>query len=205
MTEPSSTPAHWDERYATIGVDRVSWFQERPEMSLRLIGALGLAPADPIVDIGGGASTLVDALIAEGHGDVTVVDLSTTALDAARARVASDAVTWIAADIRDWQPDRSYALWHDRAAFHFLTDADDQRHYWATVRAHVPVGGWVVIGAFAEDGPQACSGLPVHRWSHQALIAAMGAGFTATAREREVHVTPSGAEQSFTWVVAQRT
>lgn len=205
MTEPSSTPDHWDDRYATIGTDQVSWFQERPAMSLQLLRALDLPPAAPIVDIGGGASTLVDFLVDAGHTDITVVDLSAAALAAARSRVASDAVTWIEADIRTWQPSRAFTVWHDRAAFHFLTDAVEQQHYWSTVHAHVPIGGWVIVGTFAQDGPQACSGLPVQRWGHDALIAAMGSGFTVTARERELHVTPSGGEQPFTWVVAQRT
>jgi hypothetical protein len=205
MATPASTPAHWDERYRTVGVDQVSWHQVRPEPSLRLITSLNVEPDAPIIDIGGGASTLVDFLVADGRTDITVVDLSATALTEARARVSSETVTWIEADIRTWRPARAYRIWHDRAAYHFLTEPVDQQHYWSAVREHVPVGGWVVIGTFAEDGPESCSGLPVQRYSLETLTAAMGAGFTVSAHERDVHITPSGAEQPFTWVVATRT
>ncbi|MCF8542754.1 MAG: hypothetical protein K9G24_06700, partial [Candidatus Nanopelagicales bacterium] len=108
-------------------------------------------------------------------------------------------------DVRDWQPDRTFHVWHDRAAYHFLTDVQDQQRYWTLVRESLPVGGHVVVATFADDGPGMCSGLPVQRYSEQDLAAAMGESFTPVATQREEHVTPSGGTQSFVWVVARRT
>lgn len=114
-------------------------------------------------------------------------------------------MTWVRSDVRDWQPSRSYDLWHDRAAYHFLIEPGDQEQYWHNVRAHVEPGGYVIVATFAEDGPQMCSGLPVRRYGHDELRAAMGSGFTVVASERESHVTPNGGEQLFIWLVATRT
>jgi 2-polyprenyl-3-methyl-5-hydroxy-6-metoxy-1,4-benzoquinol methylase len=203
MTIEPGSPEYWDGRYATIGAANVSWYQEHPAPSMRLIDTLGLDPRAPIVDVGGGASTLVDALVRDGFGDVTVVDISQRALDDAAARVPDAAVTWVRADVRTWQPSRRYALWHDRAAYHFLTQPQDQQGYWRRVREHLQPGGHVIIATFAEDGPEMCSGLPVQRHSHDDLLVAMGPGFTAVARERETHVTPAAGEQRFIWLVAR--
>ena len=196
---------YWDDRYRTIGHPNVSWFQSRPEESLRLIGRVGPPKGARIVDIGGGASALVDCLLDDGFTDITVVDLSRAALDEASARIPGNAVNWVQADIREWQPQHDFDLWHDRAAYHFLTDPGDQQHYWRMVRDHLVPGGHVVIATFAEDGPLQCSGLDVARYSPEQLIAAMGEGFTPIATEREIHRTPSGGEQPFTWVLARRS
>lgn len=196
---------YWDDRYRTIGHASVSWFQQRPETSLRLIESLGLPTSARIVDVGGGASSLVDCLIADGFTDITVVDLSRAALDEASARIPGNHVTWIQSDVREWQPMFDFDLWHDRAAYHFLTEPGDQRDYWQKVRDHLVPGGHLVIATFAQDGPLQCSGLDVARYSAEQLIAAMGEGFTPVATEREIHRTPSGGEQPFTWVVARRT
>lgn len=205
MTAGPGTTEYWDHRYDTIGATNVSWYQAHPTPSMRLIAALDLARQAPIVDVGGGASTLVDALILEGFSDITVVDISQRALEVAAARVPDSGVTWVRSDVRDWQPSRSYALWHDRAAYHFLVEPEDQEHYWWKVREHLVPGGHVIIATFAEDGPHMCSGLPVQRNSHEELRAAMGSGFTVAATERETHVTPTGTEQRFIWLVATRT
>jgi hypothetical protein len=198
------TAEYWNDRYATIGGTAVSWFQESPEISLRLIGDV---PADAaIVDVGGGASGLAGALQRAGHTNITVVDLSLKAITQGLGRTDDpDAITTIVADVRTWQPSTQFQVWHDRAAYHFLTDRADQQNYWNKVRACVPVGGTVVISTFAEDGPEMCSGLPVTRYSPEELTAAMGAGFAVTHTEREIHVTPTGAEQRFIWLVAQRS
>lgn len=197
------TAEYWDGRYADIGDTNVSWFQPTPENSLMLIGLVS-EPTAGVVDIGGGASRLVDHLLERGYHDVTVVDLSQQALNTARDRVGQAPVHWVVSDIRDWQPDRTFDMWHDRAAYHFLTDPKDQQRYWRQVRESVPVGGHVVIATFAEDGPEMCSGLPVHRYSADGLAAAMGEGFAVLETLREEHATPSGGSQSFVWVLAQR-
>ena len=198
------TAEYWDGRYSDIGDTEVSWFQATPETSLMLIERVG-DPRHGVVDVGGGASRLVDHLLERGYHDLTVVDVSQQALSVARERVGNAPVHWVVSDVREWQPDRTFDLWHDRAAYHFLVDPDEQRHYWDLVRASVPAGGHVVISTFAEDGPQMCSGLPVHRYSGAGLAAAMGEGFVVRETVREEHVTPSGGTQSFVWLLAQRT
>jgi SAM-dependent methyltransferase len=202
-----STAAHWDAAYARRGPEGVSWFQPTAERSLRLIGSLSLAPEAPIIDAGGGASALVDALLASGARDVSVIDLSAAALAHARARLGADAerVAWIHADVRSWAPPRTHALWHDRAVFHFMATADDRDAYLRTVRAAVAPGGNVVVATFAADGPTQCSGLPVARYDAAGLAAAFGEGFRAIRSEREVHRTPSGSAQAFTWVLFERS
>lgn len=206
MTVDAGTAEYWDHRYDSIGATKVSWYQAHPTPSVGLIAGLGLDKKAPIVDVGGGASTLVDSLIRDGFSDITVVDISQRALEEAASRVPdSGGVTWVRSDVRDWRPSRSYALWHDRAAYHFLIEPGDQEQYWHNVREHVEPGGHVIVATFAEDGPQMCSGLPVCRYGHDELRAAMGSGFTVVASERESHVTPNGGEQLFIWLVATRT
>jgi 2-polyprenyl-3-methyl-5-hydroxy-6-metoxy-1,4-benzoquinol methylase len=197
--------AYWDARYRTIGSTHVSWYQESPSMSAAVMATLALPLSARIVDVGGGASTLVDTLISAGFTDITVVDLSTEALATAKERLGAAPVTWVCSDIRNWQPQGDVDVWHDRAAFHFLTDPIDQQRYWDMVRTHVHPGGYVIVGTFAADGPETCSGLPVHRYSPAELFERMGPGFVQRQSMREVHHTPSGGEQPFTWVVAQRS
>jgi 2-polyprenyl-3-methyl-5-hydroxy-6-metoxy-1,4-benzoquinol methylase len=197
--------AYWDDRYATIGSTQVSWYQESPGVSAAAIAELALPESARIVDVGGGASSLIDTLFADGFTDITVVDLSAQALATAQQRLGSTPVTWVCSDIRSWEPPSNIDLWHDRAAFHFLIDPDDQQRYWDTVRAHLSPGGYVIVGTFAADGPEKCSGLPVQRYTPEELLARMGPGFIHRQLQREVHHTPSGGEQPFTWVVAQRS
>lgn len=194
---------HWDNRYATIGDANVSWFQSEPTTSLELIGGIA-RPGASVVDVGGGASRLVDHLLQDGFRDITVVDLSAQALHAARERVGDAPVTWTVSDVREWQPVRTFNVWHDRAAYHFLTDPDDQQAYWDLARDSVDTGGHVIIATFADDGPETCSGLPVVRYSQRQLEAAMGEGFATLRSEREAHMTPTGGTQSFIWLLAER-
>ena len=206
MAETDPVPGsagYWDGRYATIGDTQVSWFQDEPAVSLELIGGVADHAAS-VVDVGGGASRLVDHLLAAGFRDLTVVDLSQQALAAARARVGEAPVAWVVTDVREWEPDRTFDVWHDRAAYHFLTDPADQRRYWDLVRASVPPGGHVIVATFAEDGPQVCSGLPVARYGADDLARAMGPGFRVVGSRLEEHVTPTGATQSFVWLVTER-
>src|SRR5215510_13227604 len=157
--------AHWDNVYRTKREDEVSWFQASPSVSLDLIHAAGIGRDAGIIDIGGGASRLVDALLDEGFTDVTVLDLSEESMAKAKARLGAraDSVTWIVADVTRWQPMRAYDLWHDRAAFHFLTAPEDRAAYAERMSRAVRLSGQVIIGTFAPDGPERCSGLPVTR------------------------------------------
>lgn len=197
------TKQHWDEVYARKAEDAVSWFQPRPEASLALIAATGLERHEPIVDVGGGASRLVDHLLAEGHTDVTVLDVAAAALAKSRARLgkAADGVHWIVADITRWQPERRYRLWHDRAVFHFLTDPADRAAYRRALEAGLAPGGQAVIASFALDGPERCSGLPVQRYSPATLAAELGPAFNLLEQLQEEHATPAGKPQRFQYSV----
>lgn len=190
---------HWDTVYTTKAHTDVSWYQESPALSLDFIRQSGLPKAAPLVDIGGGASRLVDALLAEGYGDVTVLDIASPALDVSKARLGEQAslVHWIAADITQWPPPRRYALWHDRAVFHFLTDATDRDAYRHTLLAGTNRGSHIIIASFAPDGPERCSGLPVMRYAPETLQAELGADFVLQAARQEEHRTPGGNLQRF--------
>ncbi|WP_274628025.1 class I SAM-dependent methyltransferase [Arvimicrobium flavum] len=190
---------HWDDVYARKDEAEVSWFEEVPELSLELIAATGARPDGRIVDIGGGASRLVDCLLDHGFTDLTVLDLSPKALAQARSRLGgrADRVTWIAADVTSWTPPMQYEVWHDRAAFHFLTDADDRCRYVKTLEAALSPGGHAIIATFALDGPEKCSGLPVARYDPEGLAEALGPGFRLVEARRHVHETPWGSTQSF--------
>lgn len=195
----SGRAAHWQTVYESKSESEVSWFQESPSPSLELIALAGAKPTSPVVDIGGGASRLIDALLAAGYADLTVLDLSDAALAVSRARIgaAGDRVDWIVADVTKWQPARNYDIWHDRAAFHFLNASDEQAAYVACVRRAVRIGGHVIIGTFAIDGPEKCSGLPVTRHTADSITALLGAGFTLTDHRRRKHATPWQSVQNF--------
>jgi trans-aconitate methyltransferase len=197
---------HWEAVYAAKHEDQVSWFQETPAISLELIERAGAVQSCGIIDIGGGASRLADCLVARGYRDVTVLDLSAAALAAARARMGDRAgqVTWIAADVTDWQPARSYDVWHDRAAFHFLTLANDRAAYVARLRRALRPGGHAIIGTFAPDGPERCSGLVVSRYDAGSLAATLGHGFELVDTIRHEHITPWGAAQKFQFSTFRR-
>ena len=190
---------HWQTVFRTKGERDVSWFQERPDVSMELIRATGAGHAASIIDIGGGASRLVDALINEGSEHVTVLDISEAALATARARLGGRAsgVQWIVADVTKWQPTQAWDVWHDRAAFHFLTGAQDQAAYAGRVRQAVRPGGNVIIGTFAPDGPERCSGLPVVRHDAASIGAVLGPAFTLVESRRHDHRTPGNAIQRF--------
>jgi 2-polyprenyl-3-methyl-5-hydroxy-6-metoxy-1,4-benzoquinol methylase len=195
----SDRQAHWENVYSTKGENEVSWFQESPAISLDLIKAAAATRDSAIVDIGGGASRLVDSLLADGFRVLTVLDLSPAALNTARARVgrSGDAVEWIATDVTTWTPSRRYDIWHDRAAFHFLTDAGDLTAYVERLRAALRPGGQAIIGTFALDGREKCSGLPVQRYDAASLQRTLGPDFTLAEVRTETHTTPWGSTQSF--------
>jgi len=198
MNEPVRQ-AHWENVYATKGEGDVSWFQERPDVSLDLIRATGVGADATIVDIGGGASRLVDALFDAGFTSLSVLDLSEKALATSKARLGArgSRVKWIVADVTTWQPAESYDVWHDRAAFHFLTEAKDRDAYAECVLKAVRPAGHVIIATFAPDGPERCSGLPVMRHDAASIGAMLGSSFELVESRRHDHTTPSGAVQRF--------
>jgi SAM-dependent methyltransferase len=198
--------SHWQNVYLSKGEQEVSWTQPDPEPSLGLISKYAPSRAAAIVDIGGGASRLVDALAARGYEELAVLDLSEAALAAARERLGARAaqVQWIAADATKWRPAKPFDLWHDRAAFHFLVDAGDREAYLDRLRSGVKVGGHAIIATFALDGPEKCSGLPVQRYDPAALSQTTGDAFELIADQPHRHVTPWGAVQSFQFSVLRR-
>ena len=190
---------HWQHVYQSKGEHDVSWFQDTPAPSLDMMAAIGVTPAASVIDIGGGASRLVDHLIERGLRNVTVLDLSDAALAAAKARLGERAsrAEWIVADVTQWEPMMAYDIWHDRAALHFLTDEADRAAYLARLRRALKAGGHAIIATFALDGPARCSGLPVVRYSPDSLLRTLGSGFTLVASRTHVHATPWGSTQSF--------
>lgn len=193
---------HWENVYATKPATTVSWFQEHAEQSLRLIANTGVPLGASILDVGGGASTLVDDLLARGYTSLAVLDISATALKAAQTRLGglADRVRWLEGDITTVElPEHAYDVWHDRAVFHFLTAAVQRSAYVASVLRSVKSGGHVIVSAFAEDGPRQCSGLPVSRYSAESLHAEFGAAFKLVKHESEGHRTPAGSIQNFVY------
>lgn len=190
--------AHWERVYAEKGEDALSWFEPRAQTSLALLDDAGIAPR-AIVDIGAGTSRFVDALIARDVPGITLLDLAQTALARTRARLGPDAarVRFVAADVTTWAPERTFDLWHDRAAFHFLTEPEARAAYVARLREALLPGGHALISTFAADGPERCSGLPVARYDPVDLAAALGRGFALRDARRVVHRTPWGSEQRF--------
>lgn len=192
--------AHWERIYATKAAQAVSWYQPHATRSLALIRGSAVPRTASIIDVGGGASTLVDDLLADGYSSLTVLDLSATALEAARQRLGSraDAVRWLVGDVATVElAEHSFDVWHDRALFHFLTEEQDRKAYVAKVVHSLEPHGHVIIATFAEDGPTQCSGLPVVRYSPEELHAQFGEAFTLLEQRREAHATPSAAVQKF--------
>ena len=190
---------HWHRVYATKRPTEVSWYQSIPERSLALIRATGAPLTAPILDVGGGASTLVDHLLDAGYEDVSVLDIATNAFDQARARLGAAAarVTWITADITEFEPPRAYAVWHDRAVFHFLTDPTERDRYADLLRGALQPRGHFVLATFGPDGPTRCSGLDVQRYSAEQIGALLGQDFHLREHELEEHRTPRGTAQQF--------
>jgi SAM-dependent methyltransferase len=193
---------HWEKVYESKATQSVSWYQPHASMSLSLIAKAELSAAQSIIDVGGGASTLIDDLISLGYKHVTILDISRAALDATRHRLGSAAETvhWIEGDITQVTlGENAYDLWHDRAVFHFLTAAEERTAYVAQVTRSLRPGGHLVIATFGPQGPTQCSGLPVIRYAPQELYAQFGDGFRLLEHADEVHVTPGGATQQFVY------
>ena len=197
--------AHWDDAYR-MGETTRSWFEVDPAQSLRMIDAAGAAADASVVDVGGGTARLVDSLLARGHSDLTVVDVSGTALEIAQERLGRNAqrVKWIHADIRAWSPARMFDVWHDRAVLHFLTNEAEQERYRNTLDGATEPGAIAVLGCFASDGPTYCSGLPVVRRDPADLQEFLGSEWSLVIEDRVPHATPGGAVQPFTWTAFVR-
>lgn len=197
---------HWDTVYLNRLAHEVSWYQVRPETTLQLINKLGIQPTDALIDVGGGASSLVDHLVAHGFTNLTVLDIATAALEAVKQRLGplASQVNWLAGDITKLKIAGPYRLWHDRAVFHFLTEPADRQAYRETLISAVPAGNHAIVATFAEDGPERCSNLPVCRYSPEQLAAEMGAGFELIESLRETHVTPAQGKQSFIYCCFRR-
>ena len=192
---------HWEQVYKTKPTDSLSWFQEHALRSKLLIGQIGVSLSAPIIDVGGGASTLVDDLLADGYSNLTVLDLSSAALTETKNRlgsILSKEVQWLEVNILDTNlAPHAYEIWHDRAVFHFLTAKEDRQQYVQAVIKSVKPGGYIIIATFAEDGPNQCSGLQAMRYSANELQAEFGDSFTLLQHENESHRTPSGVTQQF--------
>lgn len=199
---PDTAAQHWDAIYQADPGHTGSWFQSGPEVSLRMLNAADVGPADSVVDVGGGESRLVDRLVERGFRDLSVLDVSAAALQTTRHRLGSTAprVQWLVQDVLTWQPTRRYDVWHDRAVFHFLTTDSARASYRSVLETAMNPGGHVVIGTFAADGPEQCSRLPVARYSPEALAAQFDNRFRVLTTEREDHHTPAGTVQPFTWI-----
>ena len=196
---------HWNTVWSDKDPTTVSWFQPTPTVSLRLIADYGPSPLCSIVDIGSGASRLVTELIAAGVPDIEVLDIAAPALSAAAEQAGYPTnVTWTIADVAAHRFDRTFDVWHDRAAFHFLNEIEQRAGYLDALRSAVAIGGIAIIATFADDGPESCSGLPVSRYS-AAELAAEFPGFELLHEEREDHVKPDGEPQKFQYVVLRRS
>jgi len=198
-------PEHWEGVYQAEAEAEVSWFEDRPQVSLDLIAATGATTDAAIVDIGAGSSRLVDCLLDQGFRQITALDLSETALAKTRARLPRDVpVTWVVGNVLDWQPSGHVDVWHDRAAFHFLTEPADQEAYLRVMDRALASGGHAIIGTFAPDGPEKCSGLPVARFDAALLAERLGPGYRLVTSRNHDHHTPWGAVQRFHFGLFQK-
>ncbi|MBL4616651.1 MAG: class I SAM-dependent methyltransferase [Robiginitomaculum sp.] len=196
---------HWQNSWSSDPSQK-SWVQERPDLSLKMIAACGLGKDTGVLDMGGGASTLVDFLLDDGLNNITVADISETSLELAQQRLGERAkqVSWIVADACNWQPPQKFDLWHDRAVFHFLTEAADRKAYKQRLYKFIPKGGFLVMATFALNGPKKCSGLPIVQYDAQSLANEIGDGFNLLESQNETHTTPGGTKQNFQYVRMQR-
>ena len=196
---------YWETVYQTKQPHEVGWTQEVPTPSLRMIRALDIPKNEPVIDIGGGDSKLVEFLLDEGYSDLSVLDISQHGIERARKRLGEEAdkVNWLVSDVLDFKPDRPYKIWHDRAVFHFLTQPEQVKGYVAL--ATQSITGFLTIGTFSVDGPKQCSGLDIRQYDEELLRKTFASGFKAINTFREDHITPSGNKQNFLFCTFQKT
>ncbi len=195
----SDRKRHWETVYGNKTAEETSWYQLFPRLSLSMIARAGVGRDAALVDIGGGASLLVDHLLDQGYRDLTVLDISAAALAQASSRLGQRAkrITWVEADVTVYEPSRQFDLWHDRAAFHFLTEAKDRKRYMTVLRKALAPGGQAIVATFAPGGPQKCSGLDIVQYDAGKLGDELGPEFTLQEQHQERHETPAGREQLF--------
>ena len=202
--EPKSDSRHWERMYSSRSVEQLGWYRENLETSFNWINSLGMHRHAAIIDVGSGASTLVDDLITAGYRKVTAVDLSESALKITQSRLGDKAglVTWLVGDLVEIDlPTDEYALWHDRAVFHFLVDENKRQKYLDRMTASLKAGGRILIGTFSLEAPRRCSGLPVQRYDTESLAAVFGSQFHLERSQNELHVTPGGTEQMYLYAL----
>ena len=200
--------SHWEKIYATRPTDRVGWYAPHLETSSRWIADFARSIDDPVIDVGGGASTLVDDLLDQGYRNLTVLDLAENALRVAQQRLGerAQAVAWLHGDVTEIAlPRNHYLVWHDRAVFHFLVEPGEQRKYIDAMREALRPKGCFIVGAFAPEAPPRCSGLPVQRYTPERLCEKLGTAFELLRRHEEIHVTPSGVEQAYVYCLFRKT
>jgi SAM-dependent methyltransferase len=192
---------HWDRTYGKYREARVSWFEERPDVSLRLLRATGVTRDARLIGVGGGTSRQVDRLLEDGYTDVSVLDISDTAIKQTKSRLGQleQKVQWLESDIRGFSPEQTWDVWHDRAVFHFLTDAEDRQSYSAALRDSLVPHGHIIIASFGLEGLPRCSGLQVVRYSSQSLHAELGLDLKLIESTERLHMAPSGAQQQFVY------
>jgi len=192
---------HWEQVYREKPATSVSWYQPLPELSLRLIAHSGIGKDEAIIDIGGGCSLLVDNLLRQDYSRLSVLDLSSTALNITIDRLGDEAgkVNWIEADATDFELEQPVALWHDRAVFHFLTDAKERQAYINNLNRHLRPGGQLIIAAFSPEGPEQCSGLDIVQYDPELIQKVLGAHFHLIETTAERHTTPAGGQQAFNY------
>jgi SAM-dependent methyltransferase len=213
MVKPSSTTGeetrgarHWEAVYASRHEQECSWYQAEPRLSLQLIGHASLAAEDPIIDVGGGASVLVDRLLERGYMDVSVLDISAEAKRKSQKRLGdrSALVEWFNCDVGVFMPRRQYTLWHDRAMFHFMTSEPQRHRYVTTLKNALRPGGKAIIATFAIGGPSRCSGLEIMQCNAHRLLQELGGSFSLLDEQQENHLTPGGNEQLFNYFLLQK-
>lgn len=199
--------SHWENVYRTKGRDEISWFRKHLDTSLQMISNTAVSRDAAIIDVGGGNSTLVDDLLEQEFIDVSVLDISAKAINDSKQRLGSKAneVNWIEADITAIKlPKNHFDVWHDRAVFHFLTDAEDRRKYVEIVMSSLKLGGHIIVASFSLDGPEKCSGLDVMRYSPETMQDEFGNDFQLVESTSEIHQTPFGTTQDFVYCYCRK-
>lgn len=199
--------SHWQNVYQSKAVDDVSWYQAKPSLSLDLIDSTRLDHSATLIDVGAGASLLLDNLLERGYKNISLLDISEEALAVSRQRIGAQAenLTWLVGDITTIAlPENAYSLWHDRAVFHFLGEESQRQAYLAQVKKSLKQGGFLLMATFAEDGPEQCSGLTVSRYTAESLQAFFGDDFQLMQTQHESHITPWQSEQRFVYCLFKR-
>ncbi len=197
-----NTAQHWQKVYTTKAVNQVGWYRPHLDTSLALIKELPLPKNAAIIDVGGGASTLVDDLLQEGFQNITVLDIAPAAIETAKQRLKEKSlqVRWLVADVLSVSlPEHYYHLWHDRAVLHFFTEKSQQQRYLSQLKRALKIGGYCIIGVFSLEAPPKCSGLPVQRYSIETLQTLLGKDFSLIRSATEDHYTPSGTYQPYVY------